>query len=79
MTPSGDYAQLFKTLCLVRKTPGFQFRRNVALVLCRMNRWDEAVTELKAVLSEEPADPDATKALYIALEHVRGQNSTRWP
>jgi len=40
--------------------------------LCRLNRWDDAVAGLKAVLREAPADPDATKALYAALEHVQG-------
>ena len=44
------------------------FRRNLALVLCRMERWQEAVVELKEVLRLTPGDADATKALYIALE-----------
>jgi tetratricopeptide (TPR) repeat protein len=46
------------------------FRKNLALVLCRMERWREAVAELKEVLRVAPGDADATKALYIALEKV---------
>ena len=44
------------------------FRRNLALVLCRLGRWKEAVVELKEVLRLAPGDADATKALYIALD-----------
>lgn len=46
------------------------FRRNLALVLCRLGRWEEAVEELKEVLEIDPADAEATKALYIALDKV---------
>ena len=46
------------------------FRRNLALVLCRLERWKEAVAELKEVLRITPGDADATRALYIALEKV---------
>lgn len=45
-----------------------EFRKNLALVLCRLERWNEAVSELREVLKAAPGDPDATKALYIALE-----------
>ncbi|HVX67282.1 MAG TPA: tetratricopeptide repeat protein [Bryobacteraceae bacterium] len=45
-----------------------RFRRNAALALCRLERWQEAVVELKEVLRAAPGDPDATKALYIALD-----------
>jgi tetratricopeptide (TPR) repeat protein len=44
------------------------FRRNLALVLCRLGRWDEGIAELKEVLEIDPADIKATKALYLALE-----------
>ncbi|MCW5977711.1 MAG: tetratricopeptide repeat protein [Bryobacteraceae bacterium] len=46
------------------------FRRNLALALCRLERWKEAVVELKQILRVTPGDADATKAYYIALEHV---------
>jgi Flp pilus assembly protein TadD len=48
-----------------------EFRRNLALALCRLDRWTEAVVELKAVLAARPGDVDATKALYIALEKTK--------
>jgi tetratricopeptide (TPR) repeat protein len=47
------------------------FRRNMALALCRLGRWDEGVRELREVLKEDPDDAQATKALYIALENVK--------
>ena len=49
------------------------FRRNMALALCRLGRWEEGVTELRQVLKENPDDAQATKALYIALENVRAE------
>jgi tetratricopeptide (TPR) repeat protein len=45
-----------------------RFRRNLALVLCRLERWPEAIVELKEVLRAAPGDPDATRALYIAMD-----------
>ena len=47
------------------------FKRNLALALCRLGRWEEGVAALKEVLKEDPDDAKATKALYIALENVR--------
>jgi tetratricopeptide (TPR) repeat protein len=52
------------------------FRRNEALALCRLGRWDEAVFELREVLKQDPDDAQATKALYIALENARASKST---
>jgi predicted Zn-dependent protease len=46
------------------------FRRNLALVLCRLGLWKEGVAELREVLRLDPNDADATKALYIALEKI---------
>ena len=46
------------------------FRRNAALALCRLQRWGEAKVRLREVLEMAPGDPDATKALYIALDHA---------
>ena len=47
-----------------------EFRRNAALVLCRLERWTEAIAELKRCLGG-PGDIDATRALYIALDKVK--------
>lgn len=52
------------------------FRRNLALALCRLGRWEEGVAELKEVLKANPEDTQATKALYIALENVRAAKTT---
>jgi tetratricopeptide (TPR) repeat protein len=52
------------------------FRRNMALALCRLGRWDEGITELREVLKEDPDDAQATKALYIALENARAAKPT---
>ena len=46
------------------------FHRNAALALCRLDRWVEAKARLREVLRMVPGDPDATKALYIALDHA---------
>ncbi len=46
------------------------FHRNAALALCRLERWDEAKARLRKVLRMAPGDVDATKALYIALDHA---------
>jgi tetratricopeptide (TPR) repeat protein len=50
------------------------FRKNLALALCRLERWREAVAELEKVLQAAPGDPDATKALYIALDKTDGRS-----
>jgi tetratricopeptide (TPR) repeat protein len=47
------------------------FRRNLALVLCRLERWTEGIAELEAVIEADPNDAAATRALYVALERVR--------
>ena len=46
------------------------FHRNAALALCRLDRWAEAKARLRRVLRMAPGDIDATKALYIALDHA---------
>lgn len=55
------------------------FRRNMALALCRLGRWDEGIAELREVLKEDPDDAQATKALYIALENARAGKSAEPP
>jgi tetratricopeptide (TPR) repeat protein len=52
------------------------FRRNLGLALCRLGRWDEGLAELQEVLRENSDDPEATKALYIALENTRKTKTT---
>jgi Flp pilus assembly protein TadD len=47
-----------------------RFRKNVALALCRLGLWEEAKAELREVLRVSPGDPDALKALYLALDHA---------
>lgn len=46
------------------------FQRNAALALGRLERWSEAKARLREVLRMAPGDSDATKALYIALDHA---------
>jgi tetratricopeptide (TPR) repeat protein len=50
------------------------FRRNFALALCRLGRWEEGIAELKETLRLDPADAKSTQALYIALENARAAN-----
>lgn len=47
------------------------FRRNLALVLCRLGRWEEGIAELKEVLKADPEDTVATRVLSIALENAQ--------
>jgi tetratricopeptide (TPR) repeat protein len=46
------------------------FRRNLALVLCRLGHWEEGIAELKEVLKADSEDTAATRALSIALENA---------
>ena len=46
------------------------FRKNLAFVLGRLGRWKEAKAELDEVLRMQPGDPEATKALYIAIDEI---------
>jgi tetratricopeptide (TPR) repeat protein len=46
------------------------FRRNLALALCRLGRWEDGAIELRKVLKQDPSDTEATKMLYIALDHT---------
>jgi tetratricopeptide (TPR) repeat protein len=69
---AGDYAgALQKYRAALEISPEeIGFRRNLALVLCRLERWKEAHSELKEVLRMAPGDADATKALYVVLEKI---------
>ena len=44
------------------------YRRNLALGLCRLGKWEQGIAELREILKQHPDDEEATKALYIALE-----------
>ena len=47
------------------------FRRNLALALCRVGRWEDGILELEKVLDADPDDQEAIRALYIAKEQAR--------
>ena len=54
-------------------------RRNMALVLCRLNRWGEGIEELRDILRRDPGDVETTRALTIALDQAKQatRNSAR--
>ena len=43
-------------------------RRNLALALCRVDRWGEGIAELRAILRDNPDDAETARALTIALD-----------
>lgn len=47
-------------------------RRNLALALCRVERWDEGIAELRAILRDNPDDVETVRALTIALDRSPG-------
>ena len=50
-------------------------RRNLALALCRVERWDEGIAELRAILRDNPDDAETARALTIALDRSPGESS----
>ncbi len=46
------------------------FRRNLGLLLCRLQLWDEGIAELEEAASLDPEDKETTRALYIALDQA---------
>ena len=48
--------------------PGF--RRNLGLVLCRLERWAEGIAELEEAARLDPEDEETTRALYVALDQA---------
>jgi tetratricopeptide (TPR) repeat protein len=52
------------------------YRRNLALGLCRLGKWEQGIAELREVLKQDPDDEEATKALYIALDKVTAAKRT---
>jgi tetratricopeptide (TPR) repeat protein len=48
-------------------------RLNYGLALCRLARWQEGAEELREVLRLDPNNPEAAKALYMAIDQARAQ------
>lgn len=46
-------------------------RRNLALVLCRLGRWNEGIEELEAMLRSDPDDVETARTLVIVEDEVR--------
>ncbi len=46
-------------------------RRNLALVLCRLDRWHEGIEELEAILRDDPNDAETARTLAIVLDQAR--------
>jgi tetratricopeptide (TPR) repeat protein len=53
---------------------GYGFRLNYALALCRLGKWQQAITQLNEVLKEDPDNADAAKALFIAQDEAAKRN-----
>jgi len=53
---------------------GYGFRLNYGLVLCRLGRWQDGITELREVLRVDPDNADAAKALYVAVDQARADS-----
>lgn len=47
-------------------------RRNMALVLCRLNRWEEGIEELQAILRHYPDDAETARSLTLVLDQMKG-------
>lgn len=67
---SGDYATALATYQKVLEFEPLNItaRRNYALVLCRLNRWDEGIEELEAILRDNPDDAETARVLTIVLD-----------
>ena len=74
---SGDYAAALNKYRTVLEFEPLHVvaRRNMALVLCRLNRWDEGIEELQAILRDDPDDAETSRALTIALDQAPRANS----
>ena len=46
-------------------------RRNMALVLCRLNRWDEGIGELQAILRHYPDDAETASSPTLVIDQAR--------
>jgi tetratricopeptide (TPR) repeat protein len=47
------------------------YRLNFALALCRLNRWDEGIAEMREIIRRDPNNADAQRALYIAEDKAK--------
>lgn len=47
------------------------YRLNFALALCRLNRWDEGISEMREIVRRDPNNADAQRALYIAQDKAK--------
>ena len=74
---SGDYAAALNKYRTVLEFEPLHVvaRRNMALVLCRLNRWDEGIEELQAILRDDPDDAETSRALTIALDQAPRSSS----
>ena len=50
-------------------------RRNLALVLCRLGRWEEGIEELEAILRDNPDDAETARTHAIVLDQARQHRS----
>jgi tetratricopeptide (TPR) repeat protein len=46
-------------------------RRNMALVLCRLNRWEEGIEELQEMLRHYPDDAETARSLTLVLDEMK--------
>lgn len=69
----GNYAEaLDRYRAVLRIDPlNVVTRRNLALVLCRLGRWNEGIEELEAILSDDPNDAETARTLAIVVDEAR--------
>lgn len=74
----GDFAgalEKYRTASeLVPEQDGY--RLNFALALCRLNRWDEGIAEIREIVRRDPNNADAQRALFIAEDKARSTHSS---
>ncbi len=54
-------------------------RRNLALALCRLGRWDEGIGELEGLLRVSPDDAETARILAIVLDRARKPGTVAVP
>ena len=72
---AGHYAEALDTYRAVLQIEPLNAvsRRNLALVLCRLGRWDEGIEELDAIIRANPDDIETARTLAIVLDEARQQ------
>ena len=75
MEKSGDVrAALAKYRAALDLDPtGTGFQLNYGLALCRLDRWEDGIAELREVLRLDPDNHEAAKAVYIAMDQAKAQ------